>query len=137
VAVVAAIKAILRLFSYVFHIVLTLFLIAVSALALASGSPTLQLRMLPWSGTTLIYVLFFACLFGLATVILAIIGRVRFLFFLWSVAVAVFLLKGYVFSGYRFIPGEASRALYLIVASWIAVAGAWFQIWNAPPRKRY
>jgi len=134
---VAAVKAVLRLFSYLFHALLALFLIAVSALALASGKPTVELHMLPWSGPTLLYILFFGCLFGFFTVVLAILGRVRFLFFLWSVAVAVFVLKGYIFSGYRFSPGEPSRALYLIIASWIALAGAWFQMWRTPPRPRY
>ncbi len=124
----AAVKALLRLFSFVFHALLALFLIAVSGLALASGTPTLQMGMLPWTGDTLIYVLFFGALFGLIALLLAILGRLRFLFFIWTLAVAVLLLKGYIFTGYRFVPGEATKALVLLLASWIAALGGWFQM---------
>jgi hypothetical protein len=40
----------------------------------------------------------------------------------------VLLLKGYIFSGYRFIPGEYHTAMYLIVGSVIALMGAWVQM---------
>ena len=133
----AAIKALLRLFSYLFHALLTLFLVAVSGLALASGSPSVQFGMLPWSGPTLVRVLFFGALAGLVTLVLAMLGKVRFLFFLWCLAVAVLLLKGYIFSGYRFVPGEARKALYLILASWIALAGGWFQMWSGSRSRRH
>jgi hypothetical protein len=125
---VELLKALTRFFGYLFHGLLALFLIAVSGLALASGSPSLRLDMLPWKGSTLIYVLFFGSVFGLLTVILAIRGTWRALFFLWSLAAAALLWKGYVFSGYHFGPGEVPTALYLMVGSLIALAGAWFQL---------
>ena len=131
----AAIKALLRLFSLLFHALLALFLIAISGLALASGARPLRMGMLPWTGSTLLFVVFFGALFGLATVILAIAGKLRLLFLVWSLAVAVLLPKGYIFSGYHFSPGEISRALYLIAASWVAVAGAWFQLRRTVERK--
>ena len=127
----AAVKMLLRLFSYVFHGLLALFLLALSSLALASGAPNLQLGMLPWSGMTLVWVLFFGALFGLATIVLAILGRVRFLFFLWALAVLGLMLKGYFLSGYRFTSGEASRALYMVLAAAISVVGAWVQMFRA------
>ncbi len=123
----AAIRALLRLFSYLYHALLTLFLVAVSGLAVATGA-SLQLRMLPWSGPTLRYVVFFGALAGLATLVLAILGKVRFLFFIWCLVVAVLMLKGYIFSGYRFAPGEAQKALLLLLAGWIALAGGWIQM---------
>ncbi len=126
----AAVKALLRLFSYLFHALLIFFLLGVSGLALASGMPDLKLGMLPWTGNTLVYVVFFSSLFGLVTLVLALLGRVRALFFLWSLAVAYFMIKGYIFSGYRFVPREATRALYLIICALIALAGAWFQAWR-------
>ena len=55
---------------------------------------------------------------------LAILDRLRFLFLLWSLAVAVLLLKSLIFSGYRFPPGEFRPALCLIAATWFAVLGA-------------
>ncbi len=131
----AAIKALLRLFSYLFHTLLVLFLIAVSGLALASGSQSVQLRMLPWTGPTLLYIVFFSSLAGLLMLVLAILGKLRFLFFIWALAVAAFLVKGYIFSGYRFVPGEARKAMYLILAALVALPGAWFQIWPSRSRK--
>src|ERR1035438_7262490 len=62
---------------------------------------TLQLGMLPWTGPTLLYTLFFGALLGLVTVILAIKGTWRPLFFVWSLVVTLLLLKGYIFSRYH------------------------------------
>jgi hypothetical protein len=118
----------MRYYSYLFHLVLALFLLAVSGLALASGSPNLRFGMLPWTGQTLIYVLFFGALAGLITVFLAMKGTLRVLFLLWSAAVAILLIRGYIFSGYKFEAGEFKTAVYLIVASLIALPGAWFQL---------
>lgn len=131
-----ALKALLRYFSYLFHGLLALLLLAISGLTLASGATNLHLGMLPWTGSTLIYVVFFGSLAGLISVILAIRGRWRWLFFLWSLAVTVLLVKGYVFSGYHFAPGEARKALYLILASLIALLGAWAAMWRRTERKR-
>lgn len=126
----ALLRLLLRVFSYLYHAALTIFLLAVSSLALSSGSIRLNLRMLPWTGDTLIFVLFFGSLIGLLTIILALGGRARFLFFLWSLVVAVLLTKGYVFSGYGFAAGEIKTAGYLLLGAWLAVIGAW-----PPPRR--
>jgi len=123
-----AIKALARWFSYLFHGLLTLFLVVACSLALASGIRELQVQMLPWAGRTLIWVLLGGSLWGFFTLCLAVRGKLRGLFFLWCLAVAGLLLKGYIFSGYRFAPGEARWAFGLIGASLISVAGAWFQM---------
>jgi hypothetical protein len=118
----------LSFLSYVFHGLLCLILFAISGLAMVTGAQTLQLGMLPWTGSTLLYTLFFGALLGLVTVLLAIKGRLRPLFFVWSLVVTILLLKGYIFSGYRFVPGEFRTAMYLIVGSMIALIGAWVQM---------
>jgi len=128
-------KALMRYYSYLFHLLLALFLLAVSGLALATGSANLRLDMLPWTGQTLTYVLFFGALGGLIAVLLAMKGTLRILFLLWSLLVAIFLIKGYIFSGYKFQTGEFRTAIYLIVASLIAIPGAWFQLTRL--RKKY
>lgn len=129
----------MRYFSYIFHGVLALFCIAVSALALGAGTGELRLGMLPWSGDTLAYVLLFSALFGLITLALAIKGILRILFLIWSFLVFVMLVKGYIFSGYKFGPHEFNTAIYLIAGSLIALFGAWFQLQRAPmaTRKKY
>ena len=124
----AVLKAVISWLSYLFHFLLALLLLGIAALALASGPQNLHLEMLPWSGSTLDYVLLAGSLFGLLSIGLAVTGRLRFLFLLWSLAVAVLLTKGYIFSGYRFAVGEWRHAVYLITAAWVAVAGAWFQV---------
>ena len=122
------IKALLSFLSYVFHGLLCLMLLAMSGLAMIAGAQTVQFGMLPWTGSTLLYTVFFGALLGLVTVVLAIRGTWRALFFVWSLVVVVLLLKGYIFSGYRLIPGEYHAAMYLIVGSVIGLMGAWAQM---------
>ena len=129
-------KAIMRFLSYLFHTLLALFLCAVSGLAMASGANSLHLDMLPWTGSRLTYVLFFGSLFGLLTIVLALKGKLRLLFFLWSLAVTVLLVKGYFLSGYHFAVGEIRTALYLLGGSIVALFGAWFQMRRKPNMRR-
>src|SRR5260370_6733293 len=107
-----------------------------SGLALVAGVQTLQLGMLPWTGSTLLYTMFFGALLGLLTVILAIKGMLRPLFFVWSLVVTILLVKGYIFSGYRFTPGEFRTAIYLIVWSVIALLGACVQMGRTERARR-
>jgi hypothetical protein len=124
----AVLKAVISWLSYLFHFLLALLLLGIGGLALASGPQGLHLDMLPWSGSTLDYVLVAGSLFGLLSITLAVTGRLRFLSLLWSLAIAMLVTKGYIFSGYRFGVGEWQQALYLITAAWLAVVGAWFQV---------
>ena len=119
------IKALLSFLSYVYHGLLCLIMFAMSGLAMAAGAQTLQLGMLPFTGSTLLYAVFFGALAGLLIVFLAVRGTWRPLFFVWSLVVTLLLLKGYIFSGYRFVPGEFRTAAYLIAGSVIALLGAW------------
>jgi len=132
---VGVVKTLLRFFSYLFHGILALFLMAVSGLTLLSGGESLHLGMLPWTGFTLTMVVFFGSICGLVTLLLAMWARLRALFFLWSLGVAVLMVKGYIFGGYHFVPGEARTAGYLMIAAFLALAGAWFQIWRKVDRR--
>jgi hypothetical protein len=97
-------------------------------MALAVSPSSLHLDMLPWTGSTLTYVVFFGGLFGLLTVVLAILRKLPALFFIWSLVVTVMMIKGYIFSGYGFDPGGFWTAVALIVGSLIAIAGPWSQM---------
>ena len=131
------VRTLLRLFSYLYQGLLALFLLTVAALALASGAGALRLEMLPWSGATLAWILLATSLVGLIALLLAIARRAAALFFLWSLLVAAMLLKGYVFSGFRFAPGVGVHtAIYLILGSWLALAGAWFAVRRPKPAER-
>ena len=57
-------KAILRIFSYLYHLVLGLFLLIISSLTLFSKGHILRLEMLPWDDPVLSYIVFFGTLVG-------------------------------------------------------------------------
>jgi hypothetical protein len=132
---VGVVKALLRFVSYVFHGLLALGLLALSGLAFAAGAHSLHLDMLPWTGSTLLYVLLLGSAAGLLILILALRGQAPWLFFLWSLVVAGLIVKCYFLSGYRFHPGEAKTALYLAVGSLIALVGAWFVMTRRRPAR--
>lgn len=128
-----AVKALLRWFSYLYHGLLALFLLAVSVMALSSGAASLRLEMLPWQGATLAWTLLFTSLIGLASIMRSIRRGRGGLLFLWSLVVAFMLVKGYLFSSYRFAPGTGvATAVYLVLGSCLALIGAWFAL----PRNR-
>ena len=105
-------RAVVRVFSYLFHGLLTLFLLALAAMALSSGQ-TLHLDMLPWHGQSLSYWLLFSALAGLVSLILAILRTWRLLFVLWSLAVLVVMVRGFFLGPYEFAgqAGVLSRAV--------------------------
>jgi len=123
---VGVVKALLRFASYVFQALFCIGLLALSVLAFVAGAQSLHLGMLPWTGSTLLYILFFGSLLGLLILLLALRGSARWLFFLWCLVIAVMVAKFYFLSGYRFAPGEARTALYLLAGSFIALLGSWF-----------
>jgi|SRR3954454_1059110 hypothetical protein len=129
-------KAIMRYFSYLFHTLLALFLIGISGLAMASGGD-LRLGMLPWTGDTLERVVLIGAIVGLITVLLAMRKVLPILFLIWSFVVFLLLVKGYIFSSYKFHPNEFRTALYLIGASFLALFGAWFQLRRTPQPKKF
>lgn len=131
----AALKTLVRIFSYLFHLILTLFLLAVALLALASPTVVLRLDMLPWTGPALARWLLPGSLFGLLSMALALAGKLRWLFLVWTLAVLVLLVKGYVFSSYRFTPDGARLGMCLLGGSLVAFAGACLQ-WSKRPERR-
>ena len=118
------IKALLRVYSYVFGGLLALFLLGISSLALGNGTP-LNLGFLPWSGRPLTYWLLGLALLGLLTLLLAMGGKMRALFFLWSLAVFVLLFKGLFLSFYAFSgPISFRPAVWLTFGAFVATLGA-------------
>lgn len=119
-------RALLRFYSYVFHGLFALFLLAISVIALTSGSTTLRLHILPWEGRTLAYAMLGLAVAGILVVFMAMKGVARSLFFLWSLLVLVLVLRGYFFSSYSFAPGtgQMTTALWVILAAAIAAVGA-------------
>jgi len=131
---VGAVRFIMSAFSYLFEGLLALFLAAIAGVALVSGS-SLHLDMLPWTGSTLNFVLLLGGLLGLALALLAILGKLRPLFFVWTLAVLVFMIRGYIFNGYHFDPATAKTAGYLMLGGLLGLVGGWMQMFGRSERR--
>jgi hypothetical protein len=107
----------LRVYSYLYHLVLCLFLMGVAVVAITSPSK-LNLTMLPWSGSDLTTWLLWGGLAGLISIILAVTGVFRFLFPLWTLAVLLLMVQGFLIKPYTF---EDKTSFYNVL--WI-LAGA-------------
>jgi hypothetical protein len=119
------VKFLMRYFGYLFHGLLSLFLLGVAFLALVSDLHTLHFDVLPWTGAALTYWLLGGAVVALVSIALAIQGVLRPLFFLWSLVVLVMLVRGYVFSPYGF-SGSVTTELALLAGAALSLAGAWF-----------
>jgi hypothetical protein len=117
---VGVLKGLLRIFAYLFEGALALFALGVALLSLRGGME-LNLGFLPWTGRPLTYWLLGLAVLGLITILMAISGSMRALFFLWSLGILVVLGKGLFLSSYRFTGGAVSfKAAVWIVAGMLA-----------------
>jgi len=122
---VGVIEKILRTFSYMFHALLALFLLAVTVVAWFSGPSTLKIDVMPFEGPGLSYWLLGSALVGLAAVYLAAKRNLPVVFLAWSLVVLVMLVRGFFLGGYRFDSGGSSTALWLVLCSAVAALAAW------------
>jgi hypothetical protein len=131
------IGALLRIYSYLFHLLLALFLVGLALVVILSHSQTeggsdatlaLKLGMLPWKGGALTYWLLGAGLLGLLSILLAWTGRFRFLFLLYALAAFGMMTRGYFVSDYAFSGKDEFRmASWLTAGALLAIFGAWSQ----------
>jgi len=117
-----ALAWLLRVLSYLFHLILSLALVALGVVAVASGVHDLKFEALPFHGGALNAWLIGGGIFGLISVLCAMTGRLRLLFPLWTLAVlvtmvhAVFLSNEMTFSG----PEGFRGALWLTAGALIS-----------------
>ena len=102
----AALRTLVGWLALLFHLLFSVVAAGLGALAIGFGPQSMRLAMFPWTGATLAYILLFGGLFGLFSVLLAAMGKLRFLFLFWSLAVAGVLLNHFLFGSYRFAPGS-------------------------------
>ncbi|MBK5292667.1 MAG: hypothetical protein JJE04_13435 [Acidobacteriia bacterium] len=122
-------RTILHIYSYLFHFLLAVFLVGVALVAWLSGTPNFNLDMLPGSGVKLIHYLLYCNLAGLAAVILAITGRLRFLYAIYGIAVFVLTVRGVFFSSYTYDGIDAfKQALWFTLAASVAMLGSLSQV---------
>jgi hypothetical protein len=114
----------LRVYAYCFHLVLALFLIGISTVALTSGT-NLTLGMLPWQGTTLTSATLLLGLVGVVCIIMAVTGFVRWLFPLWALIALILMLRGFFLSSYTFpSAGDFRSAVWLSIGAFVAFVGS-------------
>jgi len=122
------IGALVRCYSYLYHLALAMFLLGLSLVATFSHSHTLNLGMLPWKGVRLTCWLFGASLLGMLSILLALTGKLRFAFLLYALAVFGMMFRGYFVSGYSFRGKDEFRmAMWLTAGALVAIFGAWSQ----------
>ena len=116
----------MRIYSYLFHALLALFLLGVSSVALLSGADLRLGPMLPWSTNVAMW-LFIVALIGLTTLLLAVRGTLKVLFFAWSLVVVALLAKGFLLSPLTFASKSTfNQALFLLAGAVLASLGAYF-----------
>jgi hypothetical protein len=131
------IAALLRIYSYLYHTALALLLLGISLVAIANRSHSLQLGMLPWKGRELTCWLLGVALTGLLSILLALMGKLRFLFLLYATAIFVMMLRGYFLGGYAFSGKDEFRfAVLLTTGALLAIFGAWSQFRKKSRPKR-
>jgi hypothetical protein len=120
-------RGVLRVYSWIFEALLCLLAIGVSIVSLTVGaSDPVQMDFLPWSGATLPAWLIGLGILGLLFVLLALMGRLRILLFLFALAAFVLLAKGFFFSTHTFENAADGRnAGLLVLGALVAFIGAW------------
>ena len=115
----------LRIFAYLFHLLLGLFLIALGIAGWAHLPNNLTLDMLPWKGHTLTWVVLSLGIVAILCVLLAIAGFLRWLLPLWALFAFVMMFRGFYLSGYAFPDrGQFHNALWLTCGALIALLGS-------------
>lgn len=118
------IAAILRFYSYLYHLLLALLLLGLALVAKSSSLP-LRLEMLPWKPEETAAWVMGLTVAGILAIVCAIAGRFRWLFLLYALTVLVLMVKGYFLSGYGFASSdELSFAAYLSLGALVAAIGA-------------
>ena len=122
----------LRLFSYLYHLALSAFLLGISIIAGTSRQP-LNLGMLPFSEAQMKLGVFALSVVGLITTLLALTRVFKYLFPIWAAVVVYLMFKGFLFSTYSF-PGQDAfkAAVFLMLGALIALIGAF---WVLKPRR--
>jgi hypothetical protein len=110
----------LRVYAYLFHLVLGLLLAGMGIVALASDT-SLTLGMLPWQGPSLTRATLLLGVAGIICVALAVPGLARWLFPLWALFALILMLRGFFLSPYTFSSAaEFKFAVCITIAAFVA-----------------
>ena len=112
---------ILRIYSYIYHLALSLVFVAIAIVTYSGGVHNLNLPMLPWKGAELTQWVLGLGIAGLVSTILAFTGVFRFLFPIWCLAVVVLMVRGFFLSQYVYEgPDHFRMVVWLVVGAIVA-----------------
>jgi len=130
------VATIMRVYSYLYHLILALLMLGVSVVVMAGGIDNLRLGMLPWTGRSLTQALLWGGIIALLAVLLAITGWFRFLFPIWALVAFVMLVRGYLLGSYSFSSrSEFQWVLLLIFGALLAFFGSLTVFRPSRPRR--
>ncbi len=122
----SSMRLFLRMFSYLFQLAIAVPLAAIGVVTAASGLNNLHLGMLPWEGARLTYGVLALGFVGILITVLAIFGRLKILFPLWSGLIFFLMFRGFILSSYSFAGPEQFRgALWLTFGALGAFLSSW------------
>jgi hypothetical protein len=114
---------VLRLYSYLFNLILCLFLLGVGLIASASHTIP-KLGMLSFSDENMNRGIITLAIVGLVSTLLAATGILKYLFPLWTAIVLFLMVKGFIFSHYTFANQAAFKvAMWLTFGALLAFFG--------------
>jgi hypothetical protein len=114
----------LRIYSYLFHLALSVFLLGAASISAATRQP-LNLRMLPFAEDKMLSSVFTLGAIGLLATLLALTRIFRYLFPVWAAVVLYLMFRGFFFSPYTFPnPEMFKQALWLTLGALVAFLGA-------------
>jgi hypothetical protein len=94
--------------------------------------------MLPWRGDALTYWLLGSSLFGLLSLALAVLGKTRWLFVLWTFAALILMARGFFLTNYHFAGAASARsAAWLTVGALGAAIGSLLDTHEQPKSKAW
>lgn len=115
-----ALGVLLRLYSYVYHLVLSLVLLGLGIVAYSSGK-TLSLGMLPWEGEKLTQALLALGVIGLVCIFGAVSGLFRWLFPIWTLVILILMIRGFFLSSFSYSgPDQFHGVLWLMLGALVA-----------------
>ncbi len=111
---------IFRLYAYLYHLILALYLLGISTVAYMSQN-TLKLSFLPWTGQSLFPWLIGGAIIGIISIVLAVTGIFRYLFPFWAFVVLAMLVRGFLIQSYSFESrDEFTLIMWIIVGALLA-----------------
>jgi len=123
------VRILLHIYSYLFHLALALFLTGIAVVAKIADAPNFDLAMLPGSDARLVNYLFWVNLAAIVSVILAILGKLRWLYPIYGIAVFALAVRGFFLSPYSFDGMDPfKQAIWFTLGALVAMLGSISQV---------